>query len=452
MPVASLENATMASKTTKYIIGTLLAMLSVGVIAALHKTIRAALAGDSTDSSSETNTSSPTRFKAQGDTIDVSDDAVSPAGIIVTKLEASNAPMTLTLTGKSALNLESATHVQPQFAGKIVSITPKLGDIVKGPDEPGGPTVLCVIESNDLAQAKSNWLQAKIQLKIDSDNLARTRELYKANVLSEKSVIDAESAVIKDQAALEAAYQQLLIFGLKQGEIDDIEHQIGRQRMDYVITAPRSGVVAEKDVSGGEIATPGNNLFVIADTKTLWIVGDVYEKDVSRIKLGQPMDVFFTSEPDRPRQCTINWISPVLDPNTHAVHIQGVLDNSDGHILSDMYCTIIVTISDGNDSLIVPADAVVRDGTDEYTFVQTGHSGAEAQYRLTPVKTDSVDVGFGASQTASAAISSAARTTGSQGQPSGLLRVIDGLKPGDMMITSGAMGLYNELKEQANAQ
>jgi membrane fusion protein, heavy metal efflux system len=421
-----------------------------------HKPILSAFAADNSASAIQPNVSEQSSFKAHGDTIEVNDDTVGPAGITVTKVEVRDVPMTLTLTGKSGLNLETATHIQPQFAGKIVSIAPKLGDFVKGPDEPGGPTVLCVIESNDLAQAKSNWLQAKIQLKIDGDNLARTRELYKANVLSEKIVIDAESAVIKDQASLEAAYQQLLIFGLKQNEIDDIEHQIGKQRMDYLITAPRSGVVAEKDVAGGEIATPGNNLFVIADTKTLWIVGDVYEKDVSRIKLGQPMEAFFTCEPDRPRLCKITWISPVLDPNTHAVHIQGVLDNGDGHILSDMYCTIVVTISEGEASIIVPADAVVREGTDAFVFVLTGRNGSGAQYRLVPVKTDSVDVGFGASQTASAAISSAARSAGSQGgsqeQSPGVLRIVEGLKSGDMIITSGALGLYNDMKQQANAQ
>jgi RND family efflux transporter MFP subunit len=439
---------------TRAVVALVLVLIAVSG-ALFHKPILSAFAADNSASASESNVSAQGNFKAQGDTIEVNDNAMGPASIAVAKVEAQNIPMTLTLTGKSALNSETATHVQPQFAGKIVSITPKLGDVVKGPGEPGGPTVLCVIESNDLAQAKSNWLQAKIQLKIDSDNLARTRELYKANVISEKSVIDAESAVIKDQASLEAAYQQLLIFGLKQNEIDDIEHQIGKQRMDYVITAPRSGVISEKDVSGGEIATPGNNLFVIADTKTLWIVGDVYEKDVSRIKLGQPMEVFFTSEPDRPRLCKINWISPVLDPNTHAVHIQGVLDNSDGHILSDMYCTIIVTISEGKDSIIVPADAVVRDGTDAFVFVQTARNGADAEYRLTPVKTDSVDVGFGTS-IASAAMSSAARSAGSeggnQGQSPGVLRIVEGLKPGDMIITGGALGLYNEMKQQANAQ
>jgi membrane fusion protein, copper/silver efflux system len=271
-------------------------------------------------------------------------------------------------------------------------------------------------------------------------------------VLAEKFVIDAESAVVKDQAALEAARQQLFIFGLKQPEIDDIERQIGKQRMDYVITSPRTGVVAEKDMSGGEIASPGNNLFVIADTKTLWVVGDVYEQDLSRIKLGQPMKVFFPSAPDQPRECTIEWISPVLDSNTHAIHVQGVLDNSDGRTLSDMYCTIVVMIGPGKDSIIVPADAVVREGTNAFLFVETGQNGATATYTLTSVKTESVDAGFGASSTASAAISAAAPTTGNPTDSSGSLRITDGVKSGDMIITSGALSLYNEMKLQESGK
>lgn len=441
----------MTARRTKYAVWLAIALLGIALATLFHKTILSTFAEDNA-ASGDNNDSSSTDFIVRGDTIQVSDEAVGPAGIIATKVEPRDVPMTLTLTGKSALNLEYATHVQPQFGGKVVSIVPKLGDFVKGPGVAGGPTVLCVVESNDLAQAKSNWLQARIQLKIDSDALGRTRALYKANVLAEKFVIDAESAVIKDQATLEAAYQQLLIFGLKQPEIDAIETQIGKQRMDYVITAPRSGVIAEKDMSVGEIATPGNNLFVVADTKTMWIVGDVYEQDLSRIKLGQPMKVVFPSEPDRPRECKIEWISPVLDPSTHAVHVQGVLDNADGHILSDMYGTIWVTIGDGKDSIIVPADAVVREGDDAFAFVETGRSASSIQYRLTPVKTDAVDVGFGASPTASAAMSSAAPTTGGRDTASASLRITDGLHSGDMIITSGALGLYNEMKLQANGQ
>jgi hypothetical protein len=121
------------------------AVIAFGIIVLFHRTIQAALAGDSSDSQSDSSAAANDSFKAQGDTIQVSGDAVGPAGITVAKVEPKDVPMSLTLTGKSALNVDTATHVQPQFAGKIVSITPKLGDIVQGPGEPGGPTILCVI-------------------------------------------------------------------------------------------------------------------------------------------------------------------------------------------------------------------------------------------------------------------------------------------------------------------
>jgi len=439
----------MTAKSMSYVLWAAAFVAAVCVAVLLHKTIGTAAANTPAQTAAD---GSGDPYKANGDELLANADALNAAGVQIEKVQTQDVPMTLTLTGKSALNLETATHVQPQFSGKVTQVAPKLGDSVKGPEDPAGPTVLCVIESNDLAQAKANYLQAKIQYKIDDDALIRTRELFKANVLAEKFVIDAESAVVKDQAAVEAARQQLLIFGLKQPQIDDIEHQIGRQRMDYVITSPRSGAVAEKDVSGGEIATPGNNLFVIADTKTLWVVGDVYERDFSRIKLGQPMKVYFTSEPDRARECKIEWISPVLDPNTHSVHVQGVLDNADRQLLSDMYCTIVVTIGEGKDSIIVPADAVVREESKAYVFIQTGADGSKPKLRITPAQIEPVDVGFGtsASAFASAAIGSAIPTTGGVDTISGSIRITDGVHPGDLIVTRGALGLYNEMKEQAN--
>jgi len=422
-------------------------------------------------------------YTLKGNVIEATDSATTAAGVRTVMADLTDAPMTLTLTAKSGLNMETVTHVSPQFAGKVVDIGVGLGDRVRGP-ESGQPTKLCVIESNDLAQDKANWLQALIQVRIDQEALERTQELYKANVLAEKFLLDAESVLMKDQSAQEAARQQLLIFGLKNQEIDDIRKealleaenvkagtqpaagktdkstdQIRRDRMGYVITCPRTGVIAEKVVSGGEVATPGNNLFTIADTKTLWVWGDVYERDLARVKVGQPIKVYFTSEPDRARQCTVDWISPVLDPTTHAIKIRGLIDNSDGHLLSDMYGTMTITVSDGKNSLLLPASAIVHEQNEAqpekenqaFVFVEVGSASGKTQYRKTPVTVEPLEVGFGASQ-AAASVSSAARNTGSQTRPSGLVRIAEGVHAGERVVVSGTEGLFNEMQEQANAQ
>lgn len=462
----------------KYVLAAIVLVVAILMVLIFQKALRGVLAGAPGAAQPGDGGADDGSYKLRGtDVIEVSEDAIGPAGIRTAKVESRDLPMTLTLTAKTGLNMTNVTHVSALFGGKVTDIAVGLGDIVKGPDAPGGPTKLCVIESNDLAQAKANWLQDLIQVKIDEMALTRAKELFVANVLAEKFLVDAESQLMKDHSAEEAARQQLLIFGLHYNEIDEIRkeavletanmatsraagperaskstEEVRRERMGYVLTAPRSGVVAEKFVAGGETAIPQNNLFTIADTKTLWIWGDVYERDLSRVKVGQTMNLFFTSEPDRARKCTVDWISPVLDQATHSIKIRGLLDNSDGHLLSDMYGTMIITVSDGKNSIIIPADAVVRQDEDAYVFVQAGQGGGKVQFRKTPVKLEPVDVGFGAAANASAAAGAAARNTAGPERSSAVVRIAEGLMPGDVIVVSGGVGLFNEMKEQAVLQ
>lgn len=383
------------------------------------------------------------------DTLEAAPSVARTAGIKTIEIQPKDVPVTLTLTGRTGLNMENVAHVHAQFGGKVEQVAPELGSLVKGPNVPGGPTVLCVIESTDLANAKAAFLQAKVQLKLDQENLTRTRELVKSTVLADKFLLDAESAVTKDTAVLEATRQQLLVFGLTQKDIDQVDTQQGRQRMDYVITSPRSGVVAEKGVSGGEIADPTLNLFTVADTSTMWVWGDVYERDLRLIKVGDPVKAIFTSEPDHPLDCKIDWISPVLDPNTHSIRVRGVIDNKAGRLLADMYGTLLVTVDSGKGALVIPAACVVRQGTASYVFVEAPEHGEALHYKRTLVQVEPVDVGFGTSDSAAAATSSTGDSgrSGTPGVEDRPVRIVAGLQPGQKVVRSGALGLFNELQQ-----
>lgn len=434
----------MKPKVWKYVGWTAGTLIVAGLVVACVGAIRAtATAGPPPELSVDP-------FKASGDGIEVDNDAIATAGIQILTVQPKDIPLTLTLTGRTGFNMEAVAHVHAQFGGKVKEVGPQLGAMVSGPEAPGGPTLLCVIQSNDLAQAKSNFLQSKVQLKLDQDNLARTKELVKSTVLADKFLLDAESAVAKSTAALEAARQQLLVFGLTQKQIDEVGAQEGRQRMDYVITSPRSGVVAEKGVSGGEVADPTVNLFTIADTSTMWVWGDVYERDLRRVKIGQDVRIVFTSDPDRPRHCTIDWISPVLDPNTHSVRVRGTLENADGHLLADMYGTMVVTVDEGKNSIVLPSDCVVRQGSESYVFAKVARGLSKSRFRRVKVTVEPVEVGFGVSGSAVAA-STAEGGNRSDGQSAGptLVRITAGVRPGDCVVQSGALGLFNEIEQQS---
>jgi membrane fusion protein, heavy metal efflux system len=411
------------------------ALMVVGAFVFHHAvTASAALVGNNPDP--------PEPFKVEGDVIAVVPDAIKTAGIETVGVTPADVPATLTLSGRTDLDQERVTHVHAQFPGRVVHVGPQLGDRVTGPEGGATPTTLCAIESTDLAQAKSNWLQAKVQLKLDEDNLVRTRELLKSKILAEKYLLDAESAVTKSRAVLDASRQQLLIFGLADKDLDSISLQQGKERMTYALTSPRTGMVVEKGVVGGELADPTLNLFTVADTSRLWVWGDVYERDRQRVKEGQEISVILTSDPEHVRRCKVEWISPVIDAGTRSIKIRGSLENQDGHLLAQMYATLAVTVSDGQGSLVIPADAVVRKASQAYVFVQAGSGPQGMSFRRTKVKVEPLDAGPGLGE------APAGDGAASRGVPAQRLRVIEGLTPGQQIVRNGALGLFNEMEQQ----
>ena len=271
--------------------------------------------------------------------------------------------------------------------------------------------------------------------------------MLKKQVLAEKYRLDAQAAVTKDSATLDAARQQLLIFGLTEEGIRQISRQEGKERMTYSLTSPRTGMIVEKGVVGGELADPTLNLFTVADTSTLWVWGDVYERDRPRVKEGQKMKVILTSDPEHPRDCTVRWVSPVIDATTRSIKIRGDLDNTDGHLLAQMYATVVVTVDDGRNSIIVPADAVVRKGAEAFVFVEVDSNHDRTLYKRTRVTVEPINAGPGLEALSAVGGDQVADALGKGAQH---VRVTDGLKPGEQIVGSGALGLFNQIEEQQN--
>jgi len=362
-------------------------------------------------------------YKVKDVSIEIPDAAGKRMGLEVLTVVPQDEPVTLRLTGRTALNMEHVVHVKAQFPGKIVDLGPQLGSHVQGPDPSGEAkaTPLCVIESVDLANAKSTFLKAKVQLALDQDSLRRTAELVSTKVLADKFLLDAQAAVTKDEADLRAARQSLLVFGLKGEEIDQIEKQEGRERMVYTIFSPISGTIAEKNVTRGELADPTVNLFTIADISTLWVWGDVYERDWQKVRLGQKMKVRIAAFPSLPIECTVDFISPQLDAATRSIRIRGTIDNHDRRLLADMYGTLVVTVDDGKNSIVVPAEAIVRKLQSSYAFLRTKApaDGKAGTFERREVAVETVD--------------------------QDRLRVIKGLAAGDVIASRGTLGLYQEM-------
>jgi cobalt-zinc-cadmium efflux system membrane fusion protein len=169
---------------------------------------------------------------------------------------------------------------------------------------------------------------------------------------------DAESAA----AALASARERLELLNV---DPDSSSDQLS-------VRAPRSGVVTELSAAPGEFAKSldnSNPLCTIADLSSVWAVGDVYEKDIAGIHVGDPAEVIASAYPDEIRRGRITAIGSALDTTTRTLKVRAVLANPGLRLKPDMFAMIRV-VRGTRASVVVPEAAVLREGSSGYVYVQ----------------------------------------------------------------------------------
>jgi len=180
-----------------------------------------------------------------------------------------------------------------------------------------------------------------------------------------------------------------------------------------VVVAPRSGVIVERNVAPGQVVAYGQsdtpvNLFVIADVSAMWVLADVYEPDVPRVRRGQRVTVTLPCCPNERFEGTVDYISDVVDKDTRTVKVRAVVPNRGRTLKAEMF--VKVAIATGTSRVLtVPQSAIHREGGETYVLVQ----GAKGEYARRPVR-------LGA-------------------EFAGVVEVIDGVTPADRVAGSGSI-------------
>jgi membrane fusion protein, copper/silver efflux system len=199
--------------------------------------------------------------------------------------------------------------------------------------------------------------------------------------------------------------QRLLNYAVPPQVLADIE-RTRHVPTSITWTAPRGGIVLERNVVEGMRAMPGDVLFRIADHTVIWAMVDVAERDLAAVHEGQPVMVRVRSYPDRTFPGSVALVFPHLDPATRTVRVRIELDNADMTLKPDMYAEAEIDTSGGNPVLAVPDSAVIDSGERQVVLVAKGQGRFEPR----------------------------AVQLGSRG--AGYVEIRDGLKNGENVVTS----------------
>lgn len=225
-------------------------------------------------------------------------------------------------------------HVSTFVQGQIVDIGPNIGDRVEAKQK------LATVQSVGLGQARASLSSARAQLSVAENNFKRQQLLRAEGINSERSLAEAEATLHETRAARDAAQSKLNVLG-----------DGGKSGSKLVLRSPIDGVVHERPAIRGESVAPGDDLFIIADTSRVWILGQIYEQQVASLKVGMTAGLTLAAYPGERWEGRVDYIAAALDPKTRTLTVRVEMDNPDGQLRPGLVGTLWLAASP------TPADA-----------------------------------------------------------------------------------------------
>lgn len=319
--------------------------------------------------------------------------------------------------GRIAVNEDDNVPVSSPYSGRVTKVLARAGDDVKAGQ------VLLTIEASDMVQAQNDYQgainglnKAQALYKLEQNIASRQQELFQARATSLKDYEQAQNDVIAAQsdqktaeATLQAVRNKLRLLGKTDDEITAFE-KAGRMSAETEIRAPIAGTIVQRKVGVGQyISSSGDPLFVIGDLSTVWLIANVRESEVPKVRIGQDIDARIVGFPRTIFRAKISYVATSLDAATRRLGVRAELDNPDRSLKPEMFANFTITTGGDRFSPSIPSASVVYEGEKAHVWVSRPDGAIEAR-----------DVKLGL-------------TNGDN------VQVVEGLKNGEEVVTRGAI-------------
>ena len=271
---------------------------------------------------------------------------IKAAGIRTEEANEAEVHERIAVTATIQANQDRLAHVVPRVPGRLVGITAKLGDRVKA-----GQT-LASLDSIEIGEAHSAYLQADSQFRLAQADFERAEKLHAEQIVPEKDYLRSRSELEKARANLRAATDKLRLMGVPPARSESAVSV-------FPVSAPFAGTVIEKTAVLGELAQPDKSLFTVADLSVVWIEANLFEKDLGKIKVGATVGVSVAAYPDELFKGRLTYISSVMDKESRTIKARVEVANADGRLKPDMFANAAIDTATAGKALTVPTSAVL---------------------------------------------------------------------------------------------
>lgn len=307
------------------------------------------------------------------------------------------------LSGEVTFNEDRVVHLVPRVAGIVREVRKTVGDRVAEGES------LVVLDSRELADAKSVYLAARARADLAQTLFTREQTLREQAVSSEQDYLEAQQAAAEARIVLRASELNLHALGYDETALESLNQEPHLALTRFEVRAPMTGTVTARHASLGESLEATSDIFTIADLDGVWVNLTVYAKDLAAVRPGQ-VAVIRAVDGGLVATGTVDRISPFIDPVTRSATARVGLANADGAWTPGAFVRGAVQLTTLDASVVVPNEAVQTLEGREVVFVE--HEGA---FEATPV--------------------TVGRADGER------VEVISGLNPGARYVAAGAFNL-----------
>jgi cobalt-zinc-cadmium efflux system membrane fusion protein len=339
--------------------------------------------------------------QASGNTLRYPPDAPQLTFLQIKPVAAFPEPLVEPLNARIVYDDNHTARVFSPLAGRVVAIEAEAGQRVKKGD------ALLSIDSPDFAQASSDSVKADADLLHKQQDYDRARQLLAIQGISRR---DAEAA----EADLHQAEAEAL---RARARLKNLASHATTTEGRFILRAPIGGIVSERQVNAGSEVRPdaANPLYVITEPQHLWVLVDLPERQLGKVRAGQPVLVEADAYPGEVFRGKVTVIAEALDPVTRRIQVRCYLDNAELKLKPEMFARVTPIADQASDLPRIPNSALVTQGLYSYVFVEL--SPGVLQRRRVALATQDRDFSY----------------------------VREGLNPGEHIVTSGALLLNSEL-------
>jgi membrane fusion protein, heavy metal efflux system len=259
-----------------------------------------------------------------------------------------------TAVGDISFDENNVVRIYPIVSGTVDKVNVSLGDYVQRGQ------LLATLLSTDITTFQRDYNVAKADLEVAEKNMARSQELYKSGMMSEKDFAEARKDYTNAQSDFNEKKQILELYGGSSDRLDAM----------FRVVAPRSGYIVERNINEGtQIRTDNNTaIFTISDLKTVWIWANVHESDMAKVREGDLVSVTTIAYPDRIFMGTIKKIGTMLDQASRVIRVRSELENENGILKPEMFATVTITSQTRERVVAIPQEALVLENSNYYVM------------------------------------------------------------------------------------